>query len=48
MLYVKTEVRESRVHNLGLFLLEPVKKGTVILIANSSGVMTEIEYQCLL
>jgi len=45
MLYVKTEIRESRVHNLGLFLLEPVKKGTVILIANSSGIMTETDYQ---
>jgi hypothetical protein len=45
MLYVKTEVRESEVHNLGLFLLEPVKKGTVILIANSNGIMTETEYQ---
>ena len=45
MLYVKTEVRESKLHNLGLYLMEPVKKGTVILIANSSGIITEIEYQ---
>ncbi|SHG27537.1 SET domain-containing protein-lysine N-methyltransferase [Ornithinibacillus halophilus] len=46
MIHVKTEVKQSKVHGEGLFLLEPVKKGDIIasLIVDAK-IMTEEEYQ---
>ncbi len=46
MLYVKAEVKNSNIHGKGLFLLEPVKKGQImILLAHNSKLMTEEKYQ---
>ncbi len=45
MLLVKTAVQESKLHNLGLYALEPVTKGQIIMLAECTGVMTETEYQ---
>lgn len=44
MLLVKTEVRESRLHEKGLYSLQPIKKGTIVMIPSGS-LISEAEYQ---
>jgi len=45
-MFYKTEVRNSGIHNKGLFILEPVKKGEIIgIMTVNCGIMTESEYQ---
>ncbi len=46
MLYIKNELRKSKICGLGLFTLEKIKKGRIIgNFSHNANVMTEEEYQ---
>ncbi len=44
MYFVKTESRKSLKHNMGWFVKEDVKKGTIIAVYSNARIMTQDEY----